>query len=41
MALADADSKQWQPLMDLIVSLPPPLIWLLTVRRGLALRLRV
>lgn len=40
MALADADSKQWQPLMDLIASLPP-LIWLLTVRRGLALRLRV
>ena len=25
MALADADSKQWRPLMDLIVSLPPDL----------------
>lgn len=25
MALADADSKQWQPLMDLFASLPPDL----------------
>ena len=25
MALADADSKQWRPLMDLIASLPPDL----------------
>ena len=25
MALADVDSKQWEPLMDLIASLPPDL----------------
>lgn len=25
MALADVDSKQWEPLMDLFVSLPPDL----------------